>query len=88
MNRKEFLTNTTLAAAGLTSLLIESCKNAPSEIQSVVTTTISEDNFELNETTISELQEKMASGQYSAVQLTTLYLRRIEAIDKKGHLRI
>jgi amidase len=85
MNRKEFLTHTTLAAAGLTSLLIESCKDAPSEKQSVVTTTISNDNFELNETTISELQEKMASGKYSAVQLTTLYLQRIEAIDKKGH---
>ena len=28
MNRKEFLTNSTLAVAGLTSLLAASCKNA------------------------------------------------------------
>jgi amidase len=43
------------------------------------------DNFELNEATVTDLQEKMASGKYSSEQITTMYLQRIEAIDKKGH---
>jgi amidase len=85
MNRKEFLTNTSLAAVGLTNLLTTACKNPASEIQTSATNTEGADNFELNEATISELQEKMASGKYTAVQLTTMYVQRIEAIDKKGH---
>lgn len=84
MNRKEFFTNTSLAAIGLTSLLTTACKNPASETQTSAANTEGSDNFELNETTISDLQDKMASGKYSAVQLTTMYLQRIEAIDKKG----
>ncbi len=84
MNRKEFLTNTTLAAAGLTSLLTASCKpNSETKLAGVASDPM--DNFELNEATISELQEKMTSGKYSSVQITTMYLQRIADIDKKGH---
>ena len=85
MNRKEFLTNTALVATGLTSLLSTSCKQSNSEARPTDTATDSADNFELNEATISELQEKMASGKYSSEQITTMYLQRIENIDKKGH---
>jgi amidase len=85
MNRKEFLTNTSMAVAGLTSLLTASCNNPTTETQSTVDAPNPIDNFELNEATISGLQEKMASGKYSSVQITTLYLQRIEAVDKKGH---
>ena len=84
MNRKEFLTNSTLAVAGLTSLLATSCKNASSETKSSEATPVAGDNFELNEATISDLQVKMASGQYSSEQLTKMYWQRIEDIDKKG----
>jgi amidase len=85
MNRKEFLTQTSLAAVGLTSLLTASCNNTPSESQSAVATTAATaDNFELNEATIAELQEKMAAGKYNSVQITTMYLQRIENIDKKS----
>src|SRR5262245_24097834 len=37
-----------------------------------------------NEATIAELQAAMASGHTSSVELTSFYLRRIEAIDEKG----
>ena len=38
----------------------------------------------LPEWTISELQEKMGSGELSARRLAELYLERIEAVDKNG----
>ena len=41
-------------------------------------------NFELDEITIDELQEKMQTGQTTAVAITGLYLKRIAAIDKSG----
>ncbi len=40
--------------------------------------------FELEETTIAELQRGMQSGQYTARTIVERYLRRIEAIDKHG----
>jgi amidase len=85
MNRKEFLANTSLAAVGLTSLWTTACNNPSSEIQSTVATPLGTDNFELNEATITDLQEKMASGKYTSEQITIMYLQRIEGIDKKGH---
>ena len=41
-------------------------------------------NFELDEITIDELQQKMQTGQTTAVAITGLYLKRIAAIDKAG----
>lgn len=84
MNRKEFLANTTLAAAGLTSLLTGACNTSVSENKSVAASANTPDEFELNEVTITDLQAKMASSKYTSEQITQLYLQRIEAIDKKG----
>jgi amidase len=42
------------------------------------------ESFELEETSISELAEKMASGKYSARSIAEKYLARIEAIDRQG----
>jgi amidase len=44
----------------------------------------SNDDFELNEVTIDQLQERMQSGQWSSRQITELYLSRIEAVDRQG----
>ena len=41
-------------------------------------------NFELDEITIDELQQKMQTGQTTAVAITGLYLKRIAAFDKAG----
>jgi amidase len=40
--------------------------------------------FDLEEATIAELQDAMASGRYSARRLAELYIARIEAIDRSG----
>ncbi len=40
--------------------------------------------FELDEITVSQLQEGMASGKYTAKKITEMYLGRIEEIDKQG----
>ncbi|HEV8394863.1 MAG TPA: amidase [Vicinamibacterales bacterium] len=40
--------------------------------------------FALEELTIRDLQEAMASGRYTSRQLVELYSRRIEAIDRSG----
>ena len=40
--------------------------------------------FELNEATIGELQQAMATGRYTSRRLVELYTRRIEQIDRSG----
>ena len=86
MKRRDFLTTSTLATAGLTTLLATSCNTDTPKTTEQPTTGDAIPGFELDETTISELQEKMASGKYTSEQITKLYLDRIEAIDKKGPL--
>ena len=41
-------------------------------------------SFELDEITVSELQESMVSGRFTSQSITEKYLERIEAIDKHG----
>jgi amidase len=83
MKRRDFLTGTTLATVGITTLFIESCNNTKNNTtdQALVSDTLSE--FELDEETISSLQEKLTSGKYNSQQLVELYLSRIENIDNK-----
>ena len=85
MKRRDFITSSTLATAGASSLLIASSCN-PTDKQTKIETAINEDipGFELDEESISSLQEKMGAGKYDSQQITRLYLDRIEAIDKKG----
>ena len=84
MKRRNFITNTALAAIGITSVLATSCNTKSDTPKSENNDASTEDDFELNEITISELQAKMESGKYSSEQITKLYLDRIEAIDKNG----
>jgi amidase len=41
-------------------------------------------SFELDELTVTEMQEGMASGRFTAHSITDKYLARIESIDKHG----
>ena len=41
-------------------------------------------DFELNERSVAELQEAMASGRYTSRRLVDMYLERIAAIDSAG----
>ncbi|MES1181717.1 MAG: amidase [Flavobacterium sp.] len=85
MKRRDFLTTGTIA--GLSTLVAASCQSNPAATTTTpATTTDTFPDFELNEESISSLQEKMAAGKYSSEQLTQLYLNRIDAIDKKGPL--
>jgi amidase len=87
MKRRDFITTGTLATAGLGSLLTASCNNTdPKTVEQPIVTTDAVPAFDLDEESISSLQEKIASGKYSSEQLTKLYLDRIETIDKKGPL--
>jgi amidase len=83
MKRRNFIAGSAIVSATLGSL-ITSCDTVTKTskvIEPVITTG---DEFELNEITIGRLQEKFASGQYTSEQVTNLYLKRIEAIDKNG----
>ncbi|MCF6129503.1 amidase [Flavobacterium sp. AS60] len=84
MKRRNFIANTALAAIGITATLATSCNTKYDTAKSESNDASTEDDFELNEITIAELQEKMKSGKYTSEQITKLYLDRIEAIDKNG----
>ena len=79
MNRRNFLKNT--SGAGITlatiSLGIYNDVNAETSNQIFV-------DFDLNEITISVLQQKMIAGSQTAVSLTKMYLKRIKEIDANG----
>lgn len=84
MKRRDFLTSTTMATVGLTTLFIEGCNNTNKKIEDDNLNSSSTLSFELDEETISSLQEKLTSGKYTSEQLVELYLERIQTIDKKG----
>lgn len=80
MKRRNFFKTTALAGATLAVSPLNSC------VQTSVKSTAPEDfsEFDLNEITISQLQEKMTSGVLTSEQITRKYLDRINQIDKKG----
>ncbi|TRX16551.1 amidase [Flavobacterium franklandianum] len=84
MKRRNFLTGTTLATVGLATLFIEGCNNTNKNIGDKSLDSETAVVFELDEETISSLQEKLVSGQYNSQQLVELYLKRIEEIDNNG----
>lgn len=84
MKRSDFLRNSTLAAAGIGSLLSAGCSNNKTAGEKEAAPANAIDGFELNEITIAELQDKMNSGEYTSEKITGLYLQRIAQIDKAG----
>ena len=83
MKRRNFLLNSSIVAA-TTTLLGASCNTNSFGKKEKPADTNTKDDFELNEITITELQEKMAAGKYTSAQITQLYLQRIAQIDKAG----
>lgn len=87
MNRRNFLKNSSLAGLTITSLTAASCNTSAhkeKEVVKITTAPASWDEFALNEVTIDELQQKMKDGTYTSRSITEQYLKRIDAIDKKG----
>ena len=83
MNRRNFIRNTSAVSLAAGSLSVTGCstkqQTSPPAKAEIIT-----DEFELNELTIGDLQQKMQAGTYSSADLTRLYLDRIEAVDKNG----
>ena len=69
MNRREFL-----ATAAIGSAFAGTITGNPQQ----------KTNFELDEVTVSDFQDRMAQGALTAESIVELYLERIEAIDRNG----
>ncbi|WP_114939017.1 amidase [Mucilaginibacter endophyticus] len=87
MHRRNFLKTGSLAGLTISTLVAASC-NQPSATSKADDTVAAEnskdDIFELSEITITDLQQKMQSKQFTSRLITELYLKRIDQIDKKG----
>lgn len=85
MDRRKFIKRGSIAGIAATTLALGSCQspasNSANTEKEAGTTTA---DFELNEITVDELQEKMKNGTHTSRSITELYLKRIEAIDKNG----
>src|SRR5450631_4474586 len=87
MNRRNFIKTGSVAGLSITSIAIASCNtNTGNEKKDVgdANATPFADDFELNEITIDQLQQKKQKGDYTSRSVTELYLKRIDGIDKKG----
>ena len=85
MHRRRFLGVT---AVGSATLLHGSFGCAPAdstrEPDAPEPGSFEDDAFELHEATVSDLQEGMESGRWTARSITELYLARIETLDRGG----
>ncbi|SCW61180.1 amidase [Mucilaginibacter sp. NFR10] len=87
MHRRNFLKTGSLAGLTISTLVAASC-NQPSAENKADETAAADNSkdeiFELSEITITDLQQKMQSKQFTSRLITELYLKRIDQIDKKG----
>jgi amidase len=83
MKRRNFLTTTAAAgAAAIGTTLVQAC-STPVEKKSGQEEPF-KDESELKEITILQLQQDMQSGKYTSEKLVSLYLERIQKLDKNG----
>ncbi|HSF45517.1 MAG TPA: amidase family protein, partial [Chitinophagaceae bacterium] len=86
MDRRKFLLNTT--STGLSVVLLASCNTkAPKPVEgenAPAGEAGTPDDFDLNEVTVDELQDKMQKAELSSRSITQKYLDRIAAIDERG----
>ncbi|MEO6851193.1 MAG: amidase family protein [Mucilaginibacter sp.] len=83
MQRRSFLKAGSLAGLAATTIVSSSCNLFTGEKNEQNAEEYA-DQFELNEATISILQDKMLNKEYTSRSITELYLKRIEKIDKAG----
>ncbi|MDB5022421.1 MAG: amidase [Mucilaginibacter sp.] len=85
MQRRGFLKAGSVAGLAATTLVSASCNLFSGGNKEQQTSGYENvDQFELNEVTITILQQKMQAGEYTSRSITELYLKRIDAIDKAG----
>ncbi|MGE5449234.1 MAG: amidase [Bacteroidales bacterium] len=80
MKRRSFFKTAIIGGSSLALVPLSACRPSsnPSSVNAKYT------DFELNEATIQQLQQKMKSGELSSEIITRMYLERIEQIDNKG----
>src|SRR5580704_8514424 len=81
MIRRNFLRTGTVTGISFSALGLESFFSPAAQADAEA---IPGADFPLLEATIEQLQAGMAGGEYSSVSITKLYLKRIDAIDRKG----
>ena len=87
INRRDFIKKGSAAGIGFAGVGIVSCQSPAGEAAQEKKRAISNDDvddFELDEITIEQLQQKMQSSEYTSKSITEMYLKRIESIDKNG----
>ncbi|MFW6289645.1 MAG: amidase [Mariniphaga sp.] len=81
MKRRTFFKSTILSGSAVALTGLSGCNTSTGK----TTEAAIDPDFELNETTINELQQKMTAGETTARTICRKYLDRISQID--GHLR-
>src|SRR5258708_2828816 len=81
MNRRTFVRNSVAGGVGFASATITAAKESAPGSGPASTTPPA---FELDEATIADLQNGMASGKFTAHSLARKYLDRIDDVDKHG----
>jgi amidase len=84
MKRRNFLRNGSIAALTLSNLVGATARAAPATLKATDAPLLMAEDFELNEVTIAELQQKMQDKLHTSRSITELYLKRINALDKDG----
>ncbi len=83
MKRREFFATTAVAgAAVIGTTLVQACSTPVEKKQGEEE--LFADEFELKETTIHQLQQELQNGKYTSEKLVSLYLERIQKLDKNG----
>jgi amidase len=82
--RRKFIQASVLAGASAAVLSPRPLRGASPNKSPAFQTKNSAGSFELDEITVTELQEGMSSGRFTAHSITEKYLAQIEAIDKHG----
>ena len=81
MKRRSFFKTAAIGGAAFTLSPLAACDEKNKQATS---STADYTQFDLNEVTIAQLQQKMKSGELTAEQLTNKYLERIKAVDQNG----
>jgi amidase len=89
MNRREFLgagaaVGALAATGGLAGCAPGGEQSGSEAVQAGGQAAASVPSFELDEITVDQLQEAMASGRWTARDITSMYLERIALIDRQG----
>ncbi|MCA1760921.1 MAG: hypothetical protein LC658_14230, partial [Bacteroidales bacterium] len=77
MKRRTFFKTTALSGSALAVTGLAGCQTATQKNESQPDFS----NFELNELTVDDLQQKMQSGELTAESICQKYLARIEQVD-------